>query len=414
MISRQIGATLAARQRAGVGCLQAVDDLRPRAPGGTPAEPSARFSSPTCSATAARRFSSPSSSRSTASICARRRQVGRRRATRQQPCGELLARPRRAARRRCRTRWRRATPRMTRIRPSSACSFGSSTERSSAISFCAKRPAHLGPSCWYFLLIGDSSQASSCLQLVFGELLLEHRADGRRRELHRPLARRAGRPRRRTCGPRPRSPCPLPRASRERRLLLQREARPPASSALPGARRCCARTPRCRLAAARGACWTSSFFAGCSLRCRAGAGEQCQPEQRRRSPSSCAVSGCRVVLARRCVRRLVDAAFAVPLPLPSRSLPPRRHRRSVVLDDALQARSACVPSSSAISVTPCVARPISRISATRVRISTPPVGDQHDLVVGSHQRGGDDLAVALATAGSRSCPWCRGRGACTR
>ncbi len=54
-----------------------------------------------------------------------------------------------------------------------------------------------------------------------------------------------------------------------------------------------------------------------------------------------------------------------------------------------------VPLSSAIRVTPCVARPSSRISPTRVRTSTPPVGDQHDLVGRAHQRGRHHLAVAL-------------------
>ncbi len=57
---------------------------------------------------------------------------------------------------------------------------------------------------------------------------------------------------------------------------------------------------------------------------------------------------------------------------------------------------SCAPSSSAISVTPCVARPSSRISDDARAHQHAAVGDQHDLVVRPHQRGGDDLAVALA------------------
>jgi hypothetical protein len=70
MISRQIGATLGGRQRAGVGGLQRIDHGR-LALGTKRGEPSARFSSPIVVATAARRLSRPSSSRSIASICAR-------------------------------------------------------------------------------------------------------------------------------------------------------------------------------------------------------------------------------------------------------------------------------------------------------------------------------------------------------
>jgi hypothetical protein len=64
MISRQIGATLSDLQRARVGGLQAVDDLR-LALGAEDHRAFALLDSPTSSASAARRFSSASSSRST-------------------------------------------------------------------------------------------------------------------------------------------------------------------------------------------------------------------------------------------------------------------------------------------------------------------------------------------------------------
>src|SRR5512147_1036879 len=57
----------------------------------------------------------------------------------------------------------------------------------------------------------------------------------------------------------------------------------------------------------------------------------------------------------------VDSAVSCPLPA------------SLSRSTTRCSPDSVVPSSSAISVTPCVARPISRISATRVRISTPPV-----------------------------------------
>lgn len=54
------------------------------------------------------------------------------------------------------------------------------------------------------------------------------------------------------------------------------------------------------------------------------------------------------------------------------------------------------PSSSEMSVTP-VARPsLLRISRTRVRISTPPVVDQHDFILVGHEPRSDNLAVSLA------------------
>ncbi|MNT88172.1 hypothetical protein D3C72_2286890 [compost metagenome] len=57
-----------------------------------------------------------------------------------------------------------------------------------------------------------------------------------------------------------------------------------------------------------------------------------------------------------------------------------------------------VPSSTLISVTPCVARPISRISPTRVRISTPPV------VISMISSSGETSAAAT-TRPLRSLVW---------
>jgi hypothetical protein len=46
---------------------------------------------------------------------------------------------------------------------SSVCSFGSTSGRASAISFCIKLLCISPLACWYFLFTGDSNQATSCL-----------------------------------------------------------------------------------------------------------------------------------------------------------------------------------------------------------------------------------------------------------
>ena len=67
----------------------------------------------------------------------------------------------------------------------------------------------------------------------------------------------------------------------------------------------------------------------------------------------------------------------------------RRSRRCAAGPRAWRRRPA------PISVTPCGGAARARGSRRRACAPARPVGDQHDLVVGPHQRRGDDLAVAL-------------------
>src|SRR5690606_23404112 len=62
-----------------------------------------------------------------------------------------------------------------------------------------------------------------------------------------------------------------------------------------------------------------------------------------------------------------------PSPPSPGSSPPSSSSASASLSTTRRTPDRLLPSSTLISVTPCVARPISRISATRVRTSTPPV-----------------------------------------
>ena len=193
MISRQIGATLSVVQRAGVARLQRRRSPAASRSGRNAGEPSARLSSPIAVATSARRLSRPSSSRSIASM--RPRSDSRSAAGGGDDAGirpPLLAgRPGR----------RRPTPVQ---RPGAPAGRNAedgadpAVERHqlrvdgragiSATSFWHEVVAQLGRRRWYFLAVGDSSQAISCFSSSSVIFASKSGADRRRRELERAIA----------------------------------------------------------------------------------------------------------------------------------------------------------------------------------------------------------------------------------
>ena len=368
MISRQIGATLSVGSGPGFAAFRPSITCASRS-GRNTAEPSRFLISPTASASPARRLSSASSSRSTASICWR--SAGRLRARR---CG---------VGHRCGDQSRPTSSAPDAARPPPA--LAGKPSRFATLSFerlqlgldGAARVGHhllrqgvldLGIDLLKLLRHRRLEPGDHDLQFVLAELLFVDRRQRRRRELGGALAQDrldlvvellhlglhvlARRPR--ACRP-PGAESP---------------GRPPAASAATSGRRARGRRSRCRPAASCSSLATNSFFVcACALAALPTGDQQRQHQYLPHQVSSSSAGAS------------PSAAAAVV---------------GVVLDDALQARSASEPSSSAISVTPCVARPSSRISRDARAHQHAAVGDQHDLVLGPHQRGGDDLAVALA------------------
>ena len=239
------------------------------------------------------------------------------------------------------------------MRPSSAWIFGSTTGARLGEHLLDEAVAHVGAELLELLVRRRFEPGDELLELVFAHLLLQHRADGRRRQ---PTARS------RTSGYRlvdVLADLGLDRLA-DRLALLDRHLALHGQAGLlhhlrrPAARRCCARRSRSRAAAACSIALDQLLLRARRLR----AGAALRQDEREHDAGRRRRTARGAMLIRRLLRGAAPVGGFVGSPLASFST---MRCRPISL----------APSSRAIRVTPCVARPISRISATRVRTSTP-------------------------------------------